>query len=330
MSIESSPRKRRGLAGAFVNSGAGWGLLLANLLFLLLGRLPGAAFLSWGWRLPFLLSAVLVVVGLYIRLRLDESPEFVRVENAQAVKRVPLFDAVKRGWRPMILVMLSCLGTHVNFYVVTVYALTYGTGVLHQPKTTLLSILLILTAVYIFSTPLFGVVTDRFGARRTFVVSALATVVTPFAFYPLLGTGSYPLMVVGGLLLFLAVSANSAAEPTFFAHAFPASIRYSAMAVSYGLGAVIGGSFAPLISAALFEASGSWTTIARGASAARIPEVRKGRDDCDHRVDAGVTDPLRTDRRSPPTTTGSAGRRGTACPARQSRRPAAAPGRRCR
>ncbi|SFW88685.1 MFS transporter [Amycolatopsis australiensis] len=276
MSIESSSQKRRGLAGAFVNSGAGWGLLLANLLFLLLGRLPGDAFLSWGWRLPFLLSAVLVIVGLYIRFRLEESPEFVRVENARAVKRVPLFDAVKRGWKPMILVMLCCLGTHVNFYVVTVYSLTYGTGVLHQPKTTLLSILLILTAVYIFSTPFFGVLADRFGARRTFVVSAIALVLTPFAFYPLLGTGSYLPMVAGGLLLFLAVSANSAAEPTFFAHAFPASIRYSAMAVAYGVGAVIGGSFAPLISAALFTASGSWTTIALYNGGAALVSVVAG------------------------------------------------------
>ncbi|UKD57564.1 MHS family MFS transporter [Amycolatopsis sp. FU40] len=262
MSVESSGDRRRGLAGAFVNSGAGWGLLLANLLFLVLNELPGDAFLAWGWRIPFLLSAVLVLVGLYIRVKLDESPEFVRVENAQAVKRVPLADAIKRGWRPMILVMLCCLGTHVNFYVVTVYSLTYGTSVLHQPKTTLLSMLLIVTAMYMVTTPLFGLLSDRFGRKQVFVVSAIALVLTPFAFYPLLGSGSYLPMVAGFVLLFMAVSANSAAEPTFFALSFPPSIRYSGLAVSYGLGAVLGGSFAPLISAALFKSSGSWTTVA--------------------------------------------------------------------
>ena len=262
MSIESSAQGRRGLAGAFVNSGAGWGLLLANLLFLVLTQLPEGAFLAWGWRVPFLLSAVLIAVGLYIRLRLEESPEFRRVESAHAVSRTPLIEAVRRGWRPMILVALGTLAVTVNFYVATVYSLSYGTTVLQEPRGVILSMLLITTAAFAVTTPLFGMLGDRIGRRTVFIASAAALVVMPFAFYALLGTHHYALMLVGFLALFVTVSANSASLPTFFSLAFPTSIRYSAMAVSYSVGAVLGGSLAPIISAALFGATGSWVAIA--------------------------------------------------------------------
>lgn len=262
MSVESTSEKRRGIAGAFVNSGAGWGLLLANLMFLLLAQLPEDAFLTWGWRVPFLLSAVLIAVGLYIRMRLEESPEFVRVEQVHAVKRVPIADAFRKGGKTMVLVALSALGVTVNFYVVTVYSLSYGSTELGVPRSTLLSILLTMTIVFIVATPLFGLLGDRIGRKPVFVGSAAAMVVTPFAFYALLGTVSAPLMVLGYLVLFLAVSANSAALPTFFSLVFPTSIRYSAMAVSYSIGAVLGGSLAPLVSAVVLEATGSWVAIA--------------------------------------------------------------------
>lgn len=276
MSVESSADKRRGLAGAFVNSGAGWGLLLANLLFLLLTQLPEGAFLAWGWRVPFLLSAVLIGVGLYIRLRLEESPEFAKVERAGAVSRIPLVEALHRGWRPMVLVVFATLAVTVNFYVVTVYSLSYGTAHLGESRSRLLSMLLILTAVYIVTTPLFGMLGDRIGRKPLFVGSAIALVIMPFAFYALLGTGQYALMVLGYLLLFVAVSANSAAVPTFFALVFPTSIRYSAMAVSYGVGAVLGGSFAPLISAGLLESWGTWVAVAVYNGGAAVISVAAG------------------------------------------------------
>ncbi|WP_337821578.1 MFS transporter [Amycolatopsis sp. A1MSW2902] len=124
LSIESTRAGRRGLSGAFVNSGSAWGLLLSNLVLLALSQMPDDAFLSWGWRIPFLLSATLIAVGVYVRLKLEESPEFVQVERTSAVRRAPLVDAVRTSWRQMILVALGALGLGANFYVASVFSLS--------------------------------------------------------------------------------------------------------------------------------------------------------------------------------------------------------------
>lgn len=287
MSIESSKGSRRSFAGAFVQSGAGWGLLLANLLFLVLTQMSDDAFLSWGWRVPFLLSAALVAVGVYIRLKLEESPEFTQVEDSHARSSAPLVDAFRLGWRQIVLVTLSVLAVAVNFYVATVYSITYGTTALGEPRTTILSIMLIMTGVFIIATPMFGVLGDRIGTKKVFVASAATLVVAPFVFYWLFSTLNYPLMVIGYLVLFLAVSANMATLPAFFASAFPTTIRFTGIAISYNLGAVLGGSFAPLISAALLSATGSWVAVAAyngGAAliaviaAVALREIRHGAD----------------------------------------------------
>jgi MFS family permease len=276
MSIESAKARRRGLAGAFVNSGAGWGLLLANLIFLLLERLPEDQFLSWGWRVPFLLSAVLIGVGVYVRSRLLESPEFAAAKKSAAVRRAPLVDAVRTGWRQMMLVSLCVLGVGINFYAGSVFSLSYGTGRLGLERSTMLSLILIMTVVVIVACPIFGLLTDRIGRKPVYMVSTMAFVAAPFVFFALLETRNYGLMVLGFLFLFLTYSASSAAFPTFFSLAFPTTIRYSGMAVSYNIGAVLGGSFAPLISAALLESTGTWVAVAGYIGGASLISVISG------------------------------------------------------
>ena len=262
LTMETARPERRGLLGAVVNSGSGWGLLLGNIIFLLLSRLPEDAFLTWGWRVPFLLSAVLIVVGVYIRLRLEETPEFRRVERTVTVRKAPLAEAVRQGWRHMILVGLASIGLAINFYVASVFSLSYGTKTLGFSRGTVLSIILVVTAAMVVSTPIFGWISDRIGRKPVFVAAAVTFVVAPFVWFPLFGTGNYALMLIGFVVVFLAYSATSAVMPAFLSQVFPTEIRYSALAVSVNIGAVLGGSLAPLIATALLESSGKWLAVA--------------------------------------------------------------------
>ncbi|WP_166462538.1 MFS transporter [Amycolatopsis acidicola] len=273
MGIESARGERRGFFGALVQSGSGWGLLLANLVMLLVTRLPHAQLMSWGWRIPFLFSGVLIVVGLWIRRRLEESADFAQARRAGKPPKYPVVAAIRGEWVRIILVMLGLLASSVSFYVVTVYSLTYGTKTLGLPSGTMLSLVLVGTVMMIVCIPSFGVLADKIGRKRLFVVSAFGFAVVPFAWFPLLGTRSYPLMVLGFVLFFLCDTANLAAFPAFFAMAFAPKVRFSAMALGLTLGNLLGASLAPTISSLLLRATGSWVSIALymcGASAVAL------------------------------------------------------------
>jgi MFS family permease len=271
MSVESAKEGKRGLFGAFVNSGAGWGLLLANLVFLAMAQLPQEAFVAWGWRVPFLLSAVLVVVGLYIRVKLEESPDFREVEKTNEVSRMPLVEVFQEHWRQIVLLAFGLTASGVSYYTAIVFSLSYGTTALGQTRSTMLSLVLIMTLLMITLVPLVGYLSDRWGGasrRLIFVGSSVALMGTSFIWFALLQTQVYGLMLLGFVILFLAYCANIAVTPTFFALAFPVHVRYSGMAIGFTFGTVIGASLAPLVATSILETTGSWVGIAVYMSAA--------------------------------------------------------------
>lgn len=292
MSVESAGKNNRGLFGALVNSGAGWGLLLANLAFLAVSQLPTEQLLSWGWRVPFLLSAVLVGVGVYIRLKLEESPEFAQLEHAHTVHKTPLLDAVRAGWRQMALVAVSVLGVGVTFSMMSVFSLTYGTTALKLERGTMVSLVLLSTLIIIVGSPLFGMLADRVGRKPVFLVSGVLFAIVPFVWFPLMNTRSYGLMLLGFAAVFLVFSANAAAYPTFFSMVFPTTIRFSGMAVAYNIGTIVGGSVAPLIATAILRGTGSWEWIAVYIATAAVLSVISGSRlrEVPDAADAGATD----------------------------------------
>lgn len=262
MSIEHARPGRRGLFGALVNTGAGWGLLLANLAFLTVSGLPEEAFLAWGWRIPFLLSVVLLVVCFVVRLRISESPEFAAAAARGSTRQAPLREVVTRHWRLTLLMMLAYAGAGVVFYVGTVYVLTYGTEVMDMSRTTILTLVLLINVVTIVAIPVFGALSDRISRKRIFIVGALAMAVFSPLWFLLLETRSFGWMMAGFVVLFLAYAANYGVMPTFFAQAFPPEVRYSGLSLGYTLGTVISSAIAPLIATALLGLTGTWVWIA--------------------------------------------------------------------
>jgi metabolite-proton symporter len=269
MALEHAYPRRRGFFGAIVQSGIGWGTLLANIVFLGVSQLPDDQFLAWGWRIPFLLSAVLVGICMYIRLQLDESPEFEATKKAQAVSKVPLGELLKKhGWT-VLGVALMIPGSGVLYYVATVFSLTYA-GTRGINRDAILTAVLIVNVVLVIGIPAWGWLTDIVGRRVIFLTSFIGMGAAAWIWLPLLNTGTTALVILGFIILFIPHTANNAALPATFAHAFPAKVRYSGLAVGYNLGTLIASALAPLIAVWLLDTTGSWVSIALYISGANL------------------------------------------------------------
>ncbi|TQM09055.1 MFS transporter [Pseudonocardia kunmingensis] len=261
MSIEHAGTNKRGFFGAVVNTGAGWGLLLANLVFLAVSQLPDEAFRTWGWRVPFLLSAVLVVLGLVIRLKLDESPDFQAVKQSGEVRKAPVVEVLRRHGGLVALVCLAYLSAGVTFYVGTVFSLSYGTG-RGTGRSTLLGLVTAVNVLTILAIPFFGWLSDRYDRKRIFLAGIVGMAALCWVWFPLLGAGSTALMLLGFVILFIPYAANYGVMPAFFAHVFPAPVRYTGLSIGYTLGTVLGSGLAPIIATFLLGTTGGWPAIA--------------------------------------------------------------------
>ncbi|MQA10709.1 MAG: MFS transporter [Pseudonocardiaceae bacterium] len=262
MSVEHADRRRRGFFGAVVNTGAGWGLLLANLVFLIVTQLPDEQFVAWGWRVPFLLSAVLVAIGLFIRVRLAESPDFEAVKKTGAVRKVPVAEVLRRHPKLVALMCLAYLSAGATFYVGTVFSLTYGESQIGASDSLMLGLVLGVNVLTIIAIPFFGWLSDRVSRKHIFLAGVLGMIVTPYLWFGLLETGNVALMMLGFLVMFVPYAANYGVMATFFAQVFPVGVSYTGMSIGYTLGTVLGSGLAPIIATYLLDATGSWLAIA--------------------------------------------------------------------
>ncbi|MEJ2864022.1 MFS transporter [Actinomycetospora flava] len=262
MTVEHSERSRRGVRGALVNTGTSTGMILSNLVFLAVLTLPEESLLSWGWRIPFLASGVLVVIGFVVRWTLEESPDFVEVKQAGAVRRLPLVEVMRGSGRAVVLVALATISAGMVFTLTTVFSISYGRTALGLPSSTMLAVLLPAAVVLLIAIPVAGNLADRLGVRAVFLVGAAALIVTPFAWFALLDTRNYGLMLLGFVIVFLAYSANYAVFPVYFSQVFPAALRFSGMGIGFTIGTILGNAFAPAVAASLLESTGGWWGIA--------------------------------------------------------------------
>lgn len=261
MVAEYAPSERRGFFAGFVPAGSPVGLLLATLSVLLVAMLPEEQFLSWGWRLPFLFSAVLVVVGLFIRLRVLETPVFRQVRETRTEARMPIVDVLRTSPGKLLLAAGVSLGFTSLLYVVIVFMLSYGTQTLGLPRATLLAGTLIGSAVQVAAILGFSALSDRVGRRPVITGGALASAAFAFPFFWLLETGDPALVWLAFTLILAAGGAVYGPLASLVAELFGTRLRYSGASMGYQLGATLGGGFSPLIATALVTWSGgaSWS-----------------------------------------------------------------------
>src|SRR5579871_3016596 len=252
----------RGLITSWPQFGIPCGLFLANLAVLAVSRLSGDAFIRWGWRLPFLLSAVLVAIGLYIRLGILETPVFRRLLTEGTVERAPVRQALKSHPREIVLSMLARTGQQAAFYIFTTFVFTYGVEALHASRDFLLMAVLAASSVSFISIPLFGYLSDRIGRKRIYLTGAVLTGVYSFVYFGLLDSGDAVLMFIAIVVSLIPHDMMWGPQAALIAESFDSRVRYSGASLGYQLSSVIAGGPAPLIAAWLFGRFGHASAIA--------------------------------------------------------------------
>jgi MFS family permease len=243
--------KHRGFITSWPQWGVPAGVFTANLAVLAFSQLSGEAFFDWGWRIPFLISAVLVGVGLYIRLGILETPTFRKLEAENKIERQPMLRALKEHPKEIILSALARTGQQAPFYIFTAFIFTYGTGHLGMERDFLLWAVLCAAGLSCFTIPLFGFLSDRWGRKRTYLAGCVVSGVFGFLYFAGLDTGM-PTWV------FLAIAVSLVPHDMMFgpqaaliAESFKGSLRYSGSSMGYQLASVFAGGPAPLIATAL-------------------------------------------------------------------------------
>ena len=264
MAAEHGDAKRRGFWASWPQAGVPAGnLLAAGVLALLAGFQPEDAFLDWGWRVPFVLSAIMVVVGWYIRNRVAESPMFEKaIDEAEAPPKLPAIEVVRERPKALVLGAGLRIGENISYYILTVFSLTYLVDVAAETRSLALNALLIGAAVQFLAIPFFAWLSDRIGRRPVYAFGGLGLAAWSFLLFPLLGSGepaSIVLALVVGLVLHGAMYGPQAA---FITELFPTRIRYSGVSLAYQLTAIVGGSLAPIIALALYQHYGSALPVA--------------------------------------------------------------------
>ncbi len=263
MAMEHAPEGQRGYYSSFPQMGLPAGTLLSNLVFLGVSvGLGREQFAAWGWRIPFVLSALLVVVALVVRLRLAESPEFARTRQRGRVRRLPALDVLRNNPGTVVLGMGITLAPSALGYLLSVYLLSYGTGTAHVPQQTMLLTISAGSVVYLVVAYLTGRVSDRIGAVRIFMVASVLSVLVPFAVFGLMDTGAVPAVLLAMLAMGLVLGLLVAVQAVIVSRAFSTDVRYTGASMSYQFGAVLGGGLTPLLAAAILGATGSSVWVA--------------------------------------------------------------------
>ena len=263
MSMEWARTDRsRGLIASWPQFGVPCGLFLANLAVLAFSQMSGEQFLSWGWRIPFALSLILVGVGLYIRLGILETPVFSKLVAERKIERAPMLAVIQQYPKEILLSALARMAEQAPFYIFTAFVFSYGTGTLHVSRDFLLTAVLAASVLSFFSIPFFGHLSDQIGRKNMYMIGGAVTGVFVFIYFAMLGTGSMPIIFLAVILSLIPHDMMYGPQAALIAESFTGRLRYSGSSLGYQLASVIAGGPAPLIAAWLFGTYHSPVAIA--------------------------------------------------------------------
>ncbi|RRO16650.1 MFS transporter [Saccharopolyspora rhizosphaerae] len=266
MAVEHAPKGKRGFYGSWPQVGVPAGLLLGNLTFTALSaNMTDETFMAWGWRVPFLCSAVLIVVGFAIRLKISESPVFEQAmqrKEQERAEQMPVVEVLRKHPRTILLAAGSFLATNATFYVGTTWIVSYATKTLDYERTTVLSANALLAAVDIPLMMAFGLLSDRIGRRGMSLSGMLVLALFAVPWIMLVDSGSIGLFLLAGIVVQACRTAVYGPQSAFFSELFSTRLRYSGASLSYQIASILGGGIAPMICTALFAATGSSFSIA--------------------------------------------------------------------
>ena len=266
---ESAPANQRGYYGAFAQAGVPVGVILANLAFIVTSSMVSEeSFFAWGWRIPFLASAILIGISMYIQLNLEDTKAFKELEasrkvgNKVEIKRSPIIEAIKKYPSKIVLAAGAFLSIQVTFYILIAFLLAYGVASTEVTRDDMLIAVLIGSGIMIPFQFFFSAYSDRNGRRGVFMLGAILTAVWSFAIFPLVDTGNFWLIVLAISLGLVFVSMMYGPQAAFFTELFSTEVRYSGATLGYQFGAILGGAFAPTIAALLWNDYGIiWVSV---------------------------------------------------------------------
>lgn len=252
----------RGFLSSWPQFGGPAGLFLANLAVLIFSRMSGDAFLSWGWRIPFALSIVLVGIGLWIRLRILETPVFRNLVAQRRIERAPILEVCRKKPGTILAAMFARTSEQAPFYIFTAFIFAYGTTTLHASRDLLLAGVLAAVCVSAITIPLSGYISDRIGRKRMYIIGCVTMGVFGFVYFGLIGTGSPALIFIAMMLSLIPHDIQYGPQAALIAESFTPRLRYSGASIAYQLASITAGGPAPLIATALYATYKSGTPIA--------------------------------------------------------------------
>ncbi|MED2973221.1 MFS transporter [Fictibacillus sp. B-59209] len=264
LAVEYAPKERRGFFGSIPQTGVTIGMLLGTLSISLLTGISEEKFLAWGWRIPFILSAVLVFIGLWIRNGIDETPAFQEAKNKGNIAKVPIVDTLKYHWKSVLIAVGAKVVETAPFYIFSTFIISYATGNLGFKNTAVLNAVTIATLVTTIAIPFMGALSDKVGRKPLYIGGTVAIMLFAFPYFYLLQLGSTLWLTIATIIgLGLLWAPVTAVLGTMFSEIFSTNVRYTGVTLGYQLGAALAGGTAPLIATTLLNIyNNSWVPVA--------------------------------------------------------------------